>query len=63
MCNVSYDLDFQREYNYFYKVRRNAEWRQQYFNLFEKCKKRRNVSFGLILEEMYSNTGRRKNLY
>ncbi len=56
--NVSYDLDFQREYNYFYKVRRNAEWRQQYFNLFEKCKKRRNVSFGLILEEMYSDTGR-----
>lgn len=56
--NVSCDLDFQREYNYFYKVRRNAEWRQHYFDLFEKCKKRRNVSFGFILEELYSNTGR-----
>lgn len=56
--NVAYDYEFQREYNSFYKVRRNAEWREKYFNLFEKCKKRENLSFGFVLEELYFETGR-----
>ena len=33
--DVSADLDFQRTYNGFYRIRRNAEWRAAYYGLFE----------------------------
>ena len=33
--DVSADLDFQRTYNGFYRIRRNAEWRADYYSLFE----------------------------
>ena len=36
--DVSADLDFQRTYNGFYRIRRNAEWRAAYYGLFEEIK-------------------------
>ena len=33
--DVSADPDFQRTFNAFYRVRRNAEWRRVYYDLFE----------------------------
>ena len=32
--NVADDQDFQREFDFFYKVRRNAEWRKVFFEIF-----------------------------
>lgn len=40
--NVADDQDFQREFDFFYKVRRNAEWRK-YSLRFSKGRKRRIV--------------------
>lgn len=37
--NVADDQDFQREFDFFYKVRRNAEWRKVFFEIFERKKK------------------------
>ena len=36
--NVADDQDFQREFDFFYKVRRNAEWRKVFFEIFERKK-------------------------
>ncbi len=55
--DVSADEDFQREFNYFYKVRRNAEWRNAYYALFEETKTNTDTTFEYILLELYSRTG------
>lgn len=54
--DVSIDPDFQRTFNAFYRVRRNAEWRKQYYDLFETSKDR-NPSFESIVRTMYETTG------
>ena len=54
--DVSSDLDFQRTFNGFYRVRRNAEWRKVYYNLFENVKGS-NPSFEYIIRTMYEATG------
>ncbi len=55
---VSADMDFQREFTYFYRVRRDGEWREVFYGLFEQCKKITGVSFEYILREIYKRTGR-----
>ena len=54
--NVSTDLDFQRIFNAFYRVRRNAEWRKTYSDLFETSKNS-TPSFESIIRTMYEATG------
>lgn len=46
--DVSSDPDFQRFFNGFYRVRRNAEWRKAYYDLFENVKGS-NPSFKYIM--------------
>ena len=48
--NVADDQDFQREFDFFYKVRRNAEWRKVFFEIFER-KKKKNCSYKEIITE------------
>lgn len=36
--DVSSDADFQRFYNHFYRVRRNAEWQSSYYAIMEREK-------------------------
>ena len=52
---VSTDPNFQRSFNGFYKVRRNAEWRKAYYDLFENIKNS-NPSFEYIIRAMYEAT-------
>ena len=54
--NVADDQDFQREFDFFYKVRRNAEWRKVFFEIFER-KKKKNCSYKEIITELYEGTG------
>ena len=54
--DVSTNPDFQRTFNAFYRVRRNAEWRKAYYNLFEKAKDS-NPSFEFIIRTIYKATG------
>ena len=53
---VADDQDFQREFDFFYKVRRNAEWRKVFFEIFER-KKKKNCSYKEIITELYEGTG------
>ena len=54
--DVSADLDFQRTYNGFYRIRRNAEWRAAYYGLFEEIKNS-NPTFEQIIRTLYRDTG------
>lgn len=54
--DVSYDKDFQRSFNAFYRVRRNAEWRDCYYRLFERAKKEQ-YSFADVIGCLYVETG------
>lgn len=56
MTDVSTDSDFQRTFNAFYRVRRNAEWRKTYYDLFETSKNSK-PSFESIIRTMYEATG------
>ena len=55
--DVSKDVDFQRMFNGFYKVRRNEEWRKCYYRIFEKMKAEY-AAFEDILDSLYEDTGR-----
>ena len=54
--DVSTNKEFQRTFNGFYIVRRNEEWREKYYNLFEQ-KKMKDVTFEGILKELFDLTG------
>ena len=55
--DVSSDADFQRLYNRFYRVRRNAEWQSSYYAIMEREKSRPSTAFGDVLREMNELTG------
>lgn len=55
--DVSSDADFQRLYNRFYRVRRNAEWQSRYYAIMEREKANPSTAFGDVLREMHELTG------
>ena len=54
--DVSCDRAFQHAFNAFYRVRRNAEWRNCYYRLFERAKAE-HYSFADVIGCMYVETG------
>ena len=54
--DVSADEDFQTKFNGYYRVRRNAEWRECYYALFQRGKSEK-LSFADIITYLYENTG------
>ncbi|MCA9201806.1 MAG: hypothetical protein KDA59_02105 [Planctomycetales bacterium] len=57
--NVATDEDFQRKFNGFYRVRRNAEWRSCFYAMFEREKKgKRARPFERLLREFQKSMGR-----
>jgi hypothetical protein len=55
--DISKDIDYQRTYNAFYVVRRDATWRKTYYNYFEKQKKNKDLTFEEIIRYLYKHTG------
>jgi hypothetical protein len=55
--DISKDLDYQRTYNAFYVVRRDAKWRKIYFDYFEKQKNNKKLSFEEVIQYLYKQTG------
>lgn len=56
MRDNPYDRDFQKKYDAFYRVRRNAEWREVYFDVMARYRKIDNLTFKVILDELYHHT-------
>ncbi len=56
--DVSTDADFQRYFDSYYKIRRNAAWRESYYQLFESIRQTPDcITFDYILDELYQRTG------
>lgn len=57
-CDVACDLDFQRNYNAFYRVQRRKEcWYRSYYALMQGFKGSL-VTFDSVLDAIFQNTGR-----
>ena len=56
VTDVARSAEFQRKFNAFYRVRRNAEWRECCYRLFEQAKKE-HFSFADIIGALLSETG------
>jgi hypothetical protein len=56
--DVSDNAEFQRRFNYFYRVRGNKKWRTTFFRVFEKSKKRGQLEFAHVLNELFDRLGR-----
>jgi hypothetical protein len=48
---------YERSFNYFYQVRRNAEWRKKFYGLFYSSREKE-VDFAYIMNELFIMTGR-----
>ena len=55
--DVSKDKEYQTTFNSFFRVRRNEEWRKEFYNYFEIIKNRKNITFDEILDSIYKRTG------
>lgn len=56
IVDVSKDENFQKTFNGFYSVRRNAEWRKHYYELFQRSKLEK-LPFADIIKYLYKKTG------
>lgn len=54
--NIQKDFVFQRKFNGFYRVRRNAEWRKSFYDIFENSKNTACADFKIVLEQIYKKT-------
>lgn len=55
--DVSLDARFQRQFNRFFVVRRNATWREEYYAMFEREKREAAPNFERVVRELYGRTG------
>ena len=58
--DVKTDESFQRLFNGFYQVRRNAEWRKVYYDFMEKIKRTNPSSINGIISYLWENTPQNK---
>lgn len=56
-CNVSKDEKFQKTFNSFYRVRRDEEWRKEFYKYFESIKNFQNITFETIVKDLLIRTG------
>lgn len=55
--DVSRDIEYRKRFGGFYRVRRNAKWRDAFFGILERAKSAP-VSFGDTLRALHAETGR-----
>ena len=55
--DVSEDVDFQKMFSAFYRIRRNKEWRTKYFSLLQAAKHER-IDFREALKQIHQQTGK-----
>ncbi len=47
--NIATDVDFQKNFTNYYRVRRDADWLREFYNFFEKNKNNKTITFEEIL--------------
>ena len=59
--NVSTDIKYQKNYNSYYRVRRDRNWLKAYYDFMESNKNDQDISFEKILREISSVPHKAKN--
>ena len=54
--DISKDINYQRVFNTFYKVRRNNKWRKIYYQYFESQKNNKHLTFEMVIRYLYEKT-------
>lgn len=57
-CDISSDREFQKKFSAFYIVRRNEKWKKQFFSYFQSIKKRKDITFDVILKDLIDRIGK-----
>ena len=47
--NIATDVDFQKNFTNYYRVRRDADWLQEFYDFFERNKNNKSITFKEIL--------------
>ena len=55
LVNVTTDKDFQRKFNGFYRVRRNSEWQNVFYDIMENGKTE-DLTFEGVLQQIYNKS-------
>ena len=50
--NIATDVDFQKNFTNYYRVRRDVDWLQEFYNFFEKNKNNKTITFEEILRHL-----------
>ena len=56
--NIQKDFIFQKKFNGFYKVRRDAKWRESFYDIFENSINTACTDFKTVLEQIHERTNR-----
>ena len=56
-CDLSSNEEFQKIFNGYYRIRRNMEWREIYYQCFENIRTNKGVEFDDIIDYLYEKTG------
>ena len=56
--NFQKDLIFQKKFNGFYKIRRDAEWRESFYDIFQNSRSTVCTDFKTVLEQIHEKTNR-----
>lgn len=57
--DISTDMEFQKKFNGFYRLRqRKTDFYMDFYKFFETCKNNKNITFQEILNNIYTITGR-----
>lgn len=56
-ANSEMDLEFQRKYNHFYRVRRSSDWQDVFYKLMNLARRER-LEFPAVLDLLHQATGR-----
>lgn len=59
--DVSSDINYQKNFNSYYRVRRDQDWLKEYYDFMEKNKSNKNISFETILRKISSVPHNAKN--
>lgn len=59
--NVSTDIDYQKNFNSYYRVRRDRNWLKEYYDFMENHKSDKKISFEKILRKISSVPHKAKN--
>ena len=62
-CEINRDQEYKSFFSNYYQMQMTSEDQRIFFDILEREKGNKSISFNVILKEIYKNTGRRQSFY